>query len=93
MQIYIDQQKDIVESLLDSKIMITTYDDWKTDSYNAYNKLIDQFKTKSLKGFGLEEGSLSVIAASACIYYIEDNYFGKTAHVNSITKIKNYYCY
>jgi len=82
-----DTQKNQIKSIVFSNIMITSYEDWKADKLNAYDKLIKQFKTKSLKGFGLENKHLAIIAASSCISYIETNSFGKTNHINSITKI------
>ena len=82
-----DTQKKQIKSIVFSNIMITSYEDWKADKLNAYDKLIKQFKTKSLKGFGLENKHLAIIAASSCISYVETNSFGKTNHINSITKI------
>ena len=44
---------------------------------NCYDKLLDHFHTKSLKGFGIENEKLSIISAGASIVYVEENYFGK----------------
>ena len=68
--------------------MITTYEDWKIDRASSYAALLKQFKTKSLKGFGIEDNFLTIVAASACVNYIDNNSFGKTNHINSIYKIE-----
>jgi len=82
-----ESQESIVKKHINFDLLITTYEDWKADKVNAYDKLLKQFKIKSLKGYGLENKDLAVIAASACINYVELNSFGKTKHINSITKI------
>jgi len=83
-----ESQKKTVSCILKNKIMITTYEDWKTDRVSSYAALLKQFKTKSLKGFGIEDNFLTIVAASACVNYIDNNSFGKTNHINSIYKIE-----
>jgi len=84
-----ESQKIYIDKNIQSDLMITTYPDWKTDKINAYDNLIKHFKTKSLKGFGLEKHNLAIIAASSCIDYVEKNSFGKTSHINTIVKINS----
>ncbi len=81
-----DCQKELCNKILNNRIMITTYDDWKADEDNCYEILLNKFKTNSLKGYGIDDNSLIIKSAGACIYYLEQNYFGKTAHITSITK-------
>ena len=83
-----ESQTKFISQNFKDKILITTYEDWKADSVNSYELLLKQFKTKSLKGFGIENNFITIIAASACINYIDDNSFGKTNHINSISKIE-----
>ena len=82
-----ESQENLVKKYINFDLLITTYEDWKADKINSYDKLLKQFHTKSLKGYGLENHDLAIIAASACINYVELNSFGKTKHINSITKI------
>ena len=84
-----ESQKNYINKNIQSDLMITTYSDWKADKTNAYENLINHFKTKSLKGFGLEKNSLAIIAASSCIDYVGKNSFGKTSHINTIVKINS----
>ena len=81
-----DFQRELCNKILNNRIMITAYDDWKADEDNCYEILLNKFKTNSLKGYGIDGNSLIIKSAGACIYYLEKNYFGKTAHITSITK-------
>ena len=83
-----ESQKLLLQEKLKNEFLITTYDNWKVNQITAYEKLTKQFKTKSLKGFGLEKNYLAIISSSICIDYVENNFFGKTNHINSITKVQ-----
>ncbi|WP_345991086.1 DNA mismatch repair protein MutS [Chryseobacterium sp. Chry.R1] len=61
-------------------------EDWAFQYNFAYEKLTGQFKTNSLKGFGIENLSLAITAAGAIFaYLVEDTHHNLLAH---ITKIK-----
>lgn len=62
-------------------------DDWVYGFDYAYEKLIAQFKTASLKGFGIDELGEGIIAAGAVIHYLEDTEHRDTSHVSSISRI------
>jgi len=80
-------QKDQLLAVVGSNIMITSYDDWKSDYENCYEKLLEQFNTKSLKGYGIHNDKLLVVASGACLFYLENNYFDKVNHITSITRV------
>lgn len=62
-------------------------EDWAYQYNYAYDKLTTHFKTKSLKGFGIEDQKLSVTAAGAIFaYLVEDTHHALLQH---ITKIQN----
>jgi len=73
--------------LLNNNIMLTTYEDWKSDYDTCYDRLIKQFNSNSLKGFGIDDKDLSIIASGAALLYLDNNYFGKTNHITSISQI------
>ena len=83
-----DSQKSYIESILNHNIMLTCYDDWKANYDNCYEKLLNQFKTRSLKGFGIENDKLLISSAGSCLFYLDDNYFNKINHITSISRIK-----
>ncbi len=62
-------------------------EDWAYQYNYAYDKLTAHFKTKSLKGFGIEEHKLGITAAGAIFaYLVEDTHHALLQH---ITKIQN----
>ena len=62
-------------------------EDWAFQYNYAYEKLTGHFKTKSLKGFGIEDLKLGTIAAGAIFaYLVEDTHHTLLQH---ITKIKS----
>ena len=65
----------------DKSYIMSTYQNWITSYNTAYDKIISQFKVKSLKGFGLEEYPLAIITAGACLYYIDDNHKDSLGHI------------
>ena len=62
-------------------------EDWAYQYPFAYEKLTNHFKTKSLKGYGIEEFPLAITAAGAVFaYLVEDTHHALIQH---ITKIQN----
>ena len=62
-------------------------EDWAYQYPFAYEKLTNHFKTKSLKGYGIEEFTLAITAAGAIFaYLVEDTHHALIQH---ITKIQN----
>ena len=84
-----ERQKIFIENLIKQNIIISTYKDWIADDKVCYDKLLDHFEIRSLKGFGIEKDDLSVIVSGATIFYVENNFFGKTKHITSLSKVPN----
>lgn len=70
------------------KYYTNTFDDWVFTSDFAYELLMKQFGTTSLKGFGVEELTEGVIAAGAALYYLQDTQHDRTQHICSINRIE-----
>jgi DNA mismatch repair protein MutS len=62
-------------------------DDWVYAFDFAQEKLIQQFKTSTLKGFGLEGMNEAIIAAGAILHYLEATEHKATDHIASISRI------
>ena len=63
-------------------------EDWAYQYPFAYEKLNNHFKTKSLKGFGIEEYRLAIIAAGAIFaYLVEDTHHSLLQHITKIQSI------
>ena len=63
-------------------------EDWIYAYDFAYEKLTKQFKTNSLKGFGIESLEEGIIAAGAILHYLEETEHKKIEHIASISRIE-----
>ncbi len=52
----------------------------------AYETLLRHFQTHSLKGYGVEELTLGLIAAGAALYYLGETQKGRVPHVRRIQR-------
>jgi len=80
------KQKDFIHQF-GSKFYAYKLDDWVYSYDNAYQILLKLFDTNSLKGFGVEDERLSVIAAGAAIQYLKDTEHNNLAHISRLTKL------
>ena len=63
-------------------------EDWAFQYNYAYEKLTNHFKTNSLKGFGIEEFKLGIIAAGSIFaYLVEDTHHALLQHITKIQMI------
>jgi DNA mismatch repair protein MutS len=69
----------------EKNITITKLDEWIFNYDYSAELLLSQFKTKSLKGFGVEDLKIGVIAAGAILSYIQETQKGNLAHINKIS--------
>ncbi len=63
-------------------------DDWVYQFEHTHETLLKLFGTHSLKGFGIEDEFVSVIAAGAVIQYLKDTEHNNLAHINKITRLR-----
>jgi DNA mismatch repair protein MutS len=62
-------------------------DEWIFTLENAYDKLLHHFKTKTLKGYGVEDAEAGIIAAGAIMNYLEITEHRQISHITGITRI------
>jgi DNA mismatch repair protein MutS len=70
-----------------SKLYAYKLDDWIYSYENALDILLRLFETNSLKGFGIEEERLSVIAAGAAVQYLKDTEHNNLGHITKLTRL------
>ena len=70
------------------KYYCNTFDDWVFAPDFANELLLKQFGTASLKGFGVEDLPMGIIAAGAVLYYLQDTQHNQTANITSISRIE-----
>ena len=71
-----------------SKAYTFRLDDWVFQNDFALEKLNIQFGTKSLKGFGISNMDLAIVAAGAVLHYITTAEHHHTSHVANIQRIE-----
>jgi DNA mismatch repair protein MutS len=81
------KHKEFVD-IFGSKYYTYKLDDWVFIRENAEERLLKQFQTKSLKGFGIHDLSFGIIAAGAILHYLELTEHTKIGHINSISRIE-----
>ncbi|MFQ5570875.1 MAG: DNA mismatch repair protein MutS [Rhodothermales bacterium] len=86
-EVLIDKRRrDTLQSIRRQDFVVTTQEDWVFGYDFAYETLLRHFKTHSLKGFGVEDLSLGLVAAGAALYYLSETQKGKLPHIHRITR-------
>ena len=85
--IFSKSSRERFEKLFGDEYNIFALDEWVYGFDYGYEKLINQFKTQSLKGFGIDEYGEAIIAAGAILHYLEDTEHRDTSHISSISRI------
>ena len=70
------------------KMLLTQLDDWVFKTDYTRELLTKHFHTKSLKGFGVEDLPLGIIAAGAALHYIYETQNHKIQHITKISRIE-----
>ncbi len=63
-------------------------DEWVYTSDFGYEKLIKHFKTKNLKGFGIEEMEAAITAAGAILHYLDETQHKELSHISVIARLE-----
>ena len=74
------------DTLRQQPFTVTTQEDWVFGDDFAYETLLDHFETHSLKGFGVDDLDLGVVAAGAALHYLGETQKGKVPHVRTIQR-------
>lgn len=63
-------------------------EDWMLTYTSAYERLVKQFQTSGLKGFGIEQMTSAIIAAGAILHYLDITQHLQTGHIQTISRIE-----
>ncbi len=63
-------------------------EDWVFQEDYANESLLNQFNTKSLKGFGIEGTNEGIIAGGAALFYLSETQHDKVSHITSVSRIE-----
>ena len=70
------------------KYYTNTFDDWVFAPDFAHELLLKQFGTSSLKGFGVEDLDMGIIAAGAVLYYLQDTQHDRTQNITHLSRVE-----
>lgn len=78
---------DTVQGLLKERFrgLYSKLDDWVFNVDYGYELLVNHFKTHSLKGFGVEEMRIGIVAAGAVMNYLQETQKANLPHIRKIT--------
>jgi len=82
------EQKGILEPIIEAQnlpVRVTKVEEWIFDLDYANDILLEQFKTKTLKGFGIENLTFGKVAAGVVLNYLKETQKGKLNHLNSVS--------
>ncbi|CAN5188954.1 DNA mismatch repair protein MutS [soil metagenome] len=85
--IFCKGQREKLEKHFGDEYATFLLDDWIYAFDFAHEKLVSQFKTSTLKGFGVEGLIEAIIAAGAILHYLEATEHKDTHHIASIARI------
>jgi DNA mismatch repair protein MutS len=82
-----NKRKNFIEAF-GSKLLTFELDDWIFTEETANARLLKQFETKNLKGFGIQHLTNGIVAAGAILYYLDLTQHTQTKHITSISRIE-----
>ena len=85
--LYERSRKEEVASLYGNKYYLYPLDDWAFEPQTARERLLRQFSTTSLKGFGIEEMPFAVTAAGALMHYLDITQHTQLSHILRISRL------
>jgi len=81
------KQKDFYQ-IFGDKFYTYKLDDWIFTEETARDRLLKQFQTSSLKGFGVQDLPHGIIASGAILQYLEITQHQQTDHITSLSRIE-----
>lgn len=78
----------LISDHLGSSFYTYALDDWIWQYDYCRDQLLDLFKVKNLKGYGIEQFEQGQIAAGVILHYLEQNHHSDLQHINKINRIK-----
>jgi len=74
--------------LFGTRLLTFEMDDWIFTEDTANVRLLKQFETKNLKGFGIQYLTNGIVAAGAILYYLDITQHTQIGHITSISRIE-----
>jgi DNA mismatch repair protein MutS len=76
------------EEIFGNKFFTYAMEDWAFAPDSSRERLLKQFETKNLKGFGVENLTHAVVAAGAILHYLDLTHHQQTGHITQLSRIE-----
>lgn len=86
--IFSKAKKEEFKELFGDKFYTYPLDDWLFEQDFSREKLLQHFKTKSLKGFGVEDLNVGATAAGVVIHYLGETEHANLQHITTLVRIR-----
>jgi len=71
-----------------SKYFTFELEDWMLNAQSAHDRLLKQYQTASLKGFGIDNLPNGIVAAGAILHYLDMTQHLQTGHIQHLSRIE-----
>jgi len=82
------RKRELFTESFGSKFYTYKLDDWIFTPEAANDRLLKQFETSSLKGFGVQSLSFGIVAAGAILYYLDITQHEQLGHITTLSRIE-----
>jgi len=86
--LYERNNKTALEEKFGKRALLYPLDDWIFTEEAAMERLLKQFETKTLKGFGVNNLREGIIASGAILYYLDLTQQRNIKHINTLLRIE-----
>lgn len=80
--------RNLIEDNFSARYFTFELDDWIFTDEAAMDRLLKQFETVSLKGFGINKMPAAVIASGAILHYLDITQHNQISHINTLSRIE-----
>ncbi len=88
-EVLLDRSKrKILEEAFGNRFLTFEMEDWIFAGDSAQTRLLKQFETKNLKGFGVQHLENGIVAAGAILYYLDITHHTQTGHITALSRIE-----
>lgn len=80
--------QNIIDEIIGHRFYTYRLDDWMFTYESGYERLLKQFDTNSLKGFGVNKLNNGIVAAGAILQYLDITRHERIQHITRISRIE-----
>ncbi len=81
-------KRPLFEECFGNKYFTYELEDWMMTPESTHERLLRQFGTLTLKGFGVEQLSKGIVAAGAILHYLDLTQHLQTGHISQLSRIE-----